>query len=217
MGRLVSLETHALLRIDPGGVCADTAVPGWVLERLARTPWVVVRRARPRRGLVAVGVRGGTRAERFAGWLHPRHVRECLTPQQLAMRRAWRTHARRSQVAALAVLDEIESIMLRANLATLWGPGGSVGFELASGSVTATAASDVDLIVQLDAPLAVAAAAELLGQLAQLAARADVVLETPRGGLALGEYARQQAPLLLRTPDGPRLLDDPWVCAVTLS
>jgi len=104
--------------------------------------------------------------------------------------------------------------MARASLAARWGPAGSVAFELASGCPTATPVSDVDLVLELDAPLDVEAAAALYGELLQLPARADLLLETPRGALALAEYARGRAPLLVRTAEGPRLLHDPWAGAV---
>jgi phosphoribosyl-dephospho-CoA transferase len=211
MGRDLSVHTHCLLRIDSADALqADTPPPRWVFERLARAPWVVVRRARRPEGLVPVGVRGDTRAERFAAWLRPASVRGCVSPRQLAARRSWDSSTRRAEVAALAALDEVESIMGRSGLGLRWGIAGSVAFELASGCLVTTGTSDVDLIVELDVPLAPAAAGALLDELTRLGVRADLLLETPAGGVALAEYARGRAPYLARTPDGPRLLDDPW-------
>jgi len=211
MGRVLSVHTHCLLRIDSADALrGETVPPRWVFERLARAPWVVVRRARHRDGCLPVGVRGATRAERFAGWLRPESVRASLSPLQLAARRAWCSNARRAEVAALAALDDVETIMERNGLGPSWGVAGSVAFELASGCPTANGTSDLDLIVRLDARLAAMAADALLGELARLGARADVLLETPAGGVALAEYARARAPYLARTPDGPRLRADPW-------
>jgi phosphoribosyl-dephospho-CoA transferase len=209
------MQTHCLLRIiDPASaVSAAEGVPPWVAEQLTRTPWVVVRRAHWSHGLVPVGVRGYTRAQRFAGWLQPASVVSSVTPLQLAARRDW-ARAPRAAPAALAALPGVESLMARTALATRWGPAGSVAFELASGCATVTAASDLDLVLQLDAALAAAPAAALLGQLMQLPARADVLLETPAGAVALGEYARGRPPYLVRTTQGPRLLDDPWAGTV---
>lgn len=205
------MHTHCLLRIDSAhAVSAGAPLPPWVAAQLARAPWVVVRRAHRRAGMLPVGVRGRTRAERFAGWLRPASVVSSLTPLQLAARRDWGGRAPRAALTALAALADVESIMAQAGLATRWGPAGSVAFELASGSPTVTAASDLDLVLQLDAPLASEVADALLGQLEQLPARADVLLETAAGGVALAEYARARAPYLVRTADGPRLLDDPW-------
>jgi len=208
------MQTHSLLRIDSAAaLLSTTPPPEWVSEVLVRAAWVVVRRAPLQDGLLPVGVRGAVRAARFAAWLPPGAVRDCLTPLQLAARRGWRGHPRSRQLNALAALAGVESIMARARLAAHWGPGGSVAFELASGCPTVTAASDLDLIVQHDAWMAPAAARELLQQLAQLPARIDVILETPGGAVALREYARARAPFLVRTPEGPRLLHDPWAGA----
>ena len=57
----------------------------------------------------------------------------------------------------------------------------------------------------------------LLAALAEAAApaRVDVVLETPMGGVSLADLAASPARLLVRTPDGPRLLVDPWMVDAT--
>ena len=43
-----------------------------------------------------------------------------------------------------------------------WGPGGSVGFEIATGAATATATSDLDLILRQDVRLGPNEATDLL-------------------------------------------------------
>ena len=209
------MQTHSLLRIDCAAALRGASMPAphWVAAQLARTPWVVVRRAPCHDRLVPVGVRGATRAERFAGWLRAESVRAYVSPLQLAARRDWRRNPRRAEVAALAALDDVEAIMARAGLAARWGVAGSVAFELASGCATTSCASDVDLIVKLDAPFPAAAAQALDAELTQLAVRADVLLETPVGAVALAEYAHARAPYLVRTVDGPRRLADPWAAA----
>lgn len=163
-----------------------------------------------RDGLIPVGIRGLRRNERLAAWLRPEAVLECLTPPELAARRAWRLLPRRARLPALAVLEKVEVIMRERRLAYLWGPCGSVAFELASGVATVTAESDLDLMVRADGTLANAAMAELATVLSRLAVRVDVLLEFPGGAVALAEYVAASAPLLLRTPDGPRLVHDPW-------
>jgi phosphoribosyl-dephospho-CoA transferase len=205
------LETHALLRIAAATllVC-DAPPPEWVRAALRRAPWVVVRRAPRRSGLIPVGVRGVTRSERFAAWLPEAAVHECLTPLQLAQQRLWRDHPRRAEAPALAALDTVETVMQRQQLASRWGPTGSVGFELASGCPTATAHSDVDLAVWLDRPLPRRLARALLAQLTGLVVRADVLLETPLGALALTEYAGAAGPWLLRAAGGACRAEDPW-------
>lgn len=203
------LSTHALLRIAcPGALVGAGAFPAWAEAALARAPWVVVRRARSCDGLIPVGVRGATRAERLAAWLHPQAVLECLTPPQLAARASRPGAARAAQVPALAALEPVAALMCRHALD--WGPCGSVGFELASTVATAAADSDLDLMIAARARLPRAAAAQLHAALALLPVRADVLLEGPQGAVALGEYVAGRTPLLLRTAAGVRLVDDPW-------
>jgi len=203
--------THALLRITaPGVLQCDTHLPEWAAHDLRRAPWVVVRRASVRDGLIPVGVRGAARAMRFAAWLAPGDVREALNPLELAARRLWRAHPRAAQVPALAALGKVEECMQRLGLGCSWGPTGSVGFELASGCPTATPLSDLDLMVQADAPLAGEAAAAVLNEFMSLPATVDVLLETPYGAVSLAEYVSAPRPILLRTATGVRLATDPW-------
>jgi phosphoribosyl-dephospho-CoA transferase len=210
----VTMPVHSLLRIVPAALSGAQA-PGWVAARLGQAPWVVVRRERARAGMIAVGVRGGTRAERFAAWLAAGAVLECLTPLELAARRGWKDRPRRAPPAALACLEQVESILQRHGFGRSWGPSGSVAFELASALPTVGAASDLDLIVRAVQRLSAAAATALWSELSRLPVHADVLLETAQGAVLLAEYARAAGPFLVRTPEGPRLSDDPWASEAT--
>jgi phosphoribosyl-dephospho-CoA transferase len=95
-------------------------------------------------------------------------------------------------------------------MAGRWGPGGSVGFELASGVPAATPNSDLDIVLDAAASMARADAAALHAALSALAVRIDVLLETPNGAVALAEYASSAGAILLRSPQGARLARDPW-------
>lgn len=219
---LPELKTHTLVRIRGPQALAIASVcgsdlPEWVGESLRRAPWVVVRRAPIQGGLLPVGVRGERRNERFAAWLLPEEALELTTPQALVSTRTWARQAaacaaRHRTVAALAVREPVERIMGENGLAKLWGPGGSVGFELATGKPTATASSDLDLVVEIEQPELIASnALALWNALAALPVRVDVLLETPRGAIALSEYVRVRAgcnqhSLVFRTPTGPRLI-----------
>lgn len=206
---VAELETHTLLRVSgPHALGAD--LPIWVNESLHRAPWIVVRRGQVARELIPVGVRGTSRGQRFASWVGAEEVLEVVTPRALAHGRAWMQidPARRAAIAALDVLDRIEPIMAAHGLDGMWGPGGSVGFELASRVAVATASSDLDLVVEVDRPETFACSS-LAATLAALAVRVDVLLETPDGAVALSEYARARhegAPYVLRTTQGPRLV-----------
>ena len=202
---------HTLLRIAaPEVLQCDADLPQWVVQELRRAPWVVVRRASARDGLIPVGVRGAARGMRFAAWLAPGEVRQAVHPLELAARRAWRAHPRAARVPALAALGKVEQCLRRMGFGSSWGPTGSVGFELASGCATATPHSDLDLMVQADAPPAGAAAAAALTELVSLPVTVDVLLETPYGAVALAEYVSAPRPILLRTTTGGRLATDPW-------
>lgn len=204
------VRPHDLLRLAGGAELRhEGLVPGWVPASLARAPWVVVRRARAPIGLIPVGVRGSTRAERFAAFLAPAAVTACVTPEDLATARAWRrqTPGTHPAGALLHVLDTVDELFASQNL--VWGPTGSVGFELATGIATADPTSDLDVIVRAPEPWPPDRARGLAGDLARLLVRVDTQLDTPTGAVALAEYARSGR-VLLRTPDGPRLVPDPW-------
>jgi phosphoribosyl-dephospho-CoA transferase len=208
--RAPDLKTHTLVRIrgpQALATASGSVLPDWAAESLRRAPWVVVRRAPTQGGLVPVGVRGESRQQRFAAWLSPDEAIELATPQALASCRATRA------VAALAVLPHVERVMHGHGLAALWGPSGSVGFELASGKPTVTASSDLDLVIEIGRPALIPCnAVSLWNALTALPVRVDALLEGPWGAVALAEYARALAgdhhhSFVLRTPSGPRLID----------
>jgi phosphoribosyl-dephospho-CoA transferase len=214
---LPELTTHTLLRIAGAEALATNPEPPvWVSQSLLRAPWVVVRRAQSRDEMIPVGVRGESRRQRFASWVSPAAILECVTPRALALLRAWTDSPRRAEVPALAELDSVEKIMRSHGLEGLWGPTGSVGFELTCGYRAATVGSDLDLAVHLDRPLRAADARSLHDALAVLAVRSDVLLETPHGAVALAEYARMPGPFVLRTPLGPRLIGNLCSCGESI-
>jgi phosphoribosyl-dephospho-CoA transferase len=128
----------------------------------------------------------------------------------LAAKLAWRQPSRTSATPAVAVLDDVAAIFAAHGHAGRWGPGGSVGFELASGVPSATADSDLDLMLCADRPMARRDAALLHADLSKLPVRIDLLLETPHGAILLAEYATAQDVTLLRSAHGPRLVRDPW-------
>jgi phosphoribosyl-dephospho-CoA transferase len=208
--------THDLIRLrEPIKLVGDAPPPAWVDVSLRQIPWVVVRRGHVRDGIVPVGVRGLTRSHRFAAIVAVAEIADRLSPEDLSGRVI--DQKRKNAVPALGALDRV------ADLPTCrgyrWGPGGSVGFELATGIATATALSDLDLILRQDRRLEPDRATDLLAALAEAAApaRIDVMLETPIGGVPLADLAAMRAQVLVRTPFGPRLLADPWMVDATAS
>jgi phosphoribosyl-dephospho-CoA transferase len=197
-----------MLRLASGaGLRHKGFVPAWVPASLARASWVVVRRARTPAGLIPVGVRGRARAERFATLVAPEAIAARVTPEDLAAARGWRQLPRARWVGSLHVLDAVDELF--ASLGLAWGPTGSVGFELATGLAAAGVASDLDVVIRAPEPLPLENAREIADHLKRLPTRVDAQLDTSGGAAALAEYARGGR-VLLRTPDGPRLIHDPW-------
>ena len=201
-----SFQPHDLLRVDPASIGElSRDLPGWAAASLAAIPWVVVRRALPFDGLLAVGIRGSDRSERCAAWLPPGAVVERRTPADLAVAHDWRTHPRRAEVSALAALDAVAALLAGWN----WGPAGSVGFEFATGHASTHPDSDLDIVLRALARIGREEAGRLLTALAALPARIDVAVETPLGACSLAEIAAGGS-TVVKTPTGPRLVRDPW-------
>ena len=215
---------HSLLRIAgpesliwdaPAAATPGAATPGavadkWIGTALRHLPFVVVRRNAPRPNLLPVGVRGAARWQRAPAWLPMSAMRECITPPMLVSQAAWR-RGKHSGTAAIAILDELEGLLAAHGFAGCWGPGGSVGAELAGGVVCTTAGSDLDLVLYVESELPRRAARALHADLSALPVRIDALLETPHGGVALADYIGAAERMLLRTAQGPRLVLSPWV------
>jgi phosphoribosyl-dephospho-CoA transferase len=203
--------THDLIRLrEPIALTADGPVPSWALAVLRRIPWVVVRRGHVCNGRIPVGVRGVTRSQRFAALVAVTEIADRLSPEDLTASDYVLSQPRMDAVPALAAMNRVTGLLMRRG--GYWGPGGSVGFEIATGVATATAASDLDLILRQDHPIEQNEAIALLAALNEAAApvRVDVLLETPCGGVALADLARMPGRVLVRTPNGARLSANPW-------
>ena len=197
---------HDLLLVDGDAVLLGDEPPAWVRGALARTPYVVVRRAPMERGLIPVGVRGSGRAERAAGWVSATSVRQRIAPEDL---RCWGHAPRAALLPQFGALAAAAHWLDRAGWT--WGPTGGMGFELATGFPCLSAASDIDLVVRAPQPMAREAAAGLHTALSGLAVRVDVQVETGAGGFALAEYALGARQVVLRSAQGPKLVENPWM------
>src|SRR5580693_5457237 len=138
-----TLHVHdlILLRTEPAVISTqgDQACP--YLNPNQR-PWVVVRRGSISDGLIPVGVRGAQRHERCAGFTGLSDVLEARRPDQLRLMLA---EDSRRTLQAFRSLSYLESHL--AGLDLTWGPGGSVGYELASEIPAVRADSDLDFIL----------------------------------------------------------------------
>ena len=203
----LAVRIHDLLEIDARQFLrAHGAAPAWVGESLRRAPFVVVRRAPVMARQIPVGVRGIGRHERWAGNCHPAWVRRVVSaPSLLAC-----ASSRAEVIPALRSLELLKRACWK-DLDRLWGPGGSAGFELATGQHVLRQESDLDVVIYADRRLSLHEARALLDCSKQLPAELDARIEAPQCGFSLLEYARaDSAAMLLRTSSGVRLGADPW-------
>lgn len=192
---------HDLLwGMTPTQLPAD--VPDWARQALAAGQPVVVRRAIVAPGMVAVGLRGGSREQRLAAVMSVAAVNRRLMPEALVTRES------QSDLPVFCVLAALRPLL--DALGHAWGVTGSVGFELATGLPVTHPDSDLDLLLRAEQPLPRSEARQLLELLEGRACRIDLQLETPLGGVALREWASGAARVLVKTAGGPRLLADPW-------
>jgi phosphoribosyl-dephospho-CoA transferase len=203
-----SVRTHDLLEIDARQLLSAYAfVPGWAQQSLRKVPFVVVRRGLGTERNIPIGVRGVERNQRWAALCPSKGVKRVITPSQLLGPKV--TEARADAVPALRSLELLEALWMKLDHA--WGPGGSVGFELATGTPAAKHKSDLDIIIHAERRMTTAEAMFLCESAKGLPAVVDVRVETRFCGFALQEYAHQAlAPILLRTLSGFMLGSDPW-------
>lgn len=200
-------KPHDLLRLR--GLPETTDMPRWLFSAFAVAPHAVVRRARAPQGFVAAGFRGPARADRYGTFIPLEAVTTSSSPEQLQKRPD--DHQRRTLKAFSALETIVECGALDS---FVWGPTGSVGFELATARATVTETSDLDLLIRTPSPLSRKAARAMRDRLIvieQLAGlRIDAQLETPAGGVALSEWAQDKPRVLARSAYGPCLITDPW-------
>lgn len=203
-------RAHDLLwPTDPGALIVDGPWPAWATPQWLAVAPAVVRRATSTAGdQVPLGLRGRARHERCAAWLPIGAVRQAQSPESVVEDWLRRGAPRAPGLPCLQALAELAP---RLNGLPLdWGVSGSVGFTLASGSDVLRFASDLDLLVRAPKPSDRAALHAIAALLGQAVARVDVQVEAAHGAFALNEWLRTGGPVLLKTSQGPRLVDDPW-------
>ncbi len=197
------MRPHDLLRLTPHAELIADDLPDWVGPSLARAAFVVVRRAEIQGDLIPIGVRGTTRSERFPALLHRRDVAATITPESLA-----HSSAPRRSLPALAALAEVAKAA--APLDLVWGPAGSVGFELASGADVVTEQSDLDIVLRPQSMHARADLAAFLHRIEMLGVRVDATIESDIGAVALREWLQSPDCVLIKTKSGPQLGAFSW-------
>jgi phosphoribosyl-dephospho-CoA transferase len=169
-------------------------------------PWVVVRRGRISDELIPVAVRGLQRHERCAGFTGRSEALETRRPDQLRLLLA---EDSRRTLQAFRILSYLESHL--AGLDMSWGPGGSVGYELASGIPAVRSGSDLDFILFAPKKLEITEAQDLWRMISSAPGKVDALVETPFCGFSLEEFVTTSPrKILLRTSDGRILGSNPW-------
>jgi phosphoribosyl-dephospho-CoA transferase len=205
----MEVKPHDLIRIKGHSyLVTNVQEPEWVKVALTQAPYVVVRRASMEKGYIPVGIRGQHRHERFAAFLPYDAVAEVITPEQLVTQKQWKQSSRYYQLPILQALDDIYEIFQLYDL--VWGPVGSVGFELVSGIPTVKDASDLDIIVRLSHFPSIETAKQLVAELTRIPIRMDVQLEIPAGAVSLLEYSQGSHRILLKSLCGPKLISHPY-------
>jgi phosphoribosyl-dephospho-CoA transferase len=202
-----TLHVHdlILLRKEPG-VISTQGDPACPYLNPNQHPWVVVRRGRISDGLVPVGVRGSQRHERWAGFTGLSEVLETRRPDQLRLKLA---EDSRGALQAFRTLSYLESHLVGLDMS--WGPGGSVGYELASGIPAVRADSDLDFILFAPRKLEITEAQDLWRMIRSAPGKVDALVETPFCGFSLEEFVTTSPrKILLRTSDGRILGSNPW-------
>lgn len=195
---------HDLLwGMTPAQLAADA--PDWAFAVLEAGQPVVVRRALTAPGQIAVGLRGGTREQRYPAVLALESVQRGVHPEALC-----RMSGSRS-LPALRALQQLRGELDALGL--VWGVSGSAGFELACGIAALHQHSDLDLILRTPEPFSRTQARELLALLECAECPVDLQLQVPAGALALREWAGTSPRVLLKSAGGARLVSDPW-CAL---
>lgn len=201
------VRAHDLLKLSCSPLPGDA--PAWAHAILKRVPYAVVRRAPHADDRIAIGVRGESREQRYAASANRQDIEAIVCPEHLL---DVTPAIHRGALGAFVALKRLLAARCMARYE--WGPTGSAGFELATGMPAVGPSSDLDLIVRAPREMAHGNAAALLACLqaeASLAGvRIDVQLETPTGAIALSEWAAGKPRTMLRTAEGPRLVENPW-------
>jgi phosphoribosyl-dephospho-CoA transferase len=202
-----TLHVHdlILLRTESAVISTEGELARLCLNPNQR-PWAVVRRGGISDRLIPVGVRGSQRHERCAGLTRLSAVLETRRPDQLRPKLA--EHSRRG-LQAFRTLSYLESQLVGLDLS--WGPGGSVGYELASGIPAVRAESDLDIILFAPRKLDITKARDLWRMISKAPGKIDALVETPYCGFSLEEFVTTTPrKILLRTSEGRILGSNPW-------
>jgi phosphoribosyl-dephospho-CoA transferase len=174
-------RVHDLILLRSGDVETACMVESpWVRPALRHTPWAVVRCAPAPTGRLAVGVRGTAREERWGGLIE---LSKVVLMKRRSQLRSSLAHDSRRTIPALKALTFVETVLAHMDLD--WGPAGSVGFELATGSPVVSEGSDLDVVLFTSRRIDAVTARDIRLALAASPVKVDLRIETPFCGFSL--------------------------------
>lgn len=200
------MKVHDLLSISKDTELLSSGQPEWVRDALKQSPVVVVRRAASPLGFIPVGIRGSRREQRHATFLRKKDVFACRTPESLAADHVWQESSTALALPLVRALRIVSEFSRTRHL--VWGPIGSVGYQLATGIAVTNATSDLDILVRCDEYLT-ETCLRAFHTIPYDRVRVDVILEGPEGAVTLEEYL-QNRHALIKTIGGPRLATFTW-------
>jgi hypothetical protein len=112
--------------------------------------------------------RASRRTQFFSGFVLLEQIAERAAPCVLRTRKI---NSGRASLPAMEALRYLETQF--SQLALEWGPGGSIGYEIATGHFTAAQDSDLDLIIRAPARLELAFATDLRAMIKAAPAQVD--------------------------------------------
>lgn len=174
-------------------------LPDWVTDASASKNFGVVRRMPIVNKIVPIGLRGETRAQRYGGFIHESNITQVITPVSLLD-----CIDKFNNQIYFSALNNIKKEFEKLQL--LWGPTGSVGFEIATSIKVTTLNSDIDICLyvnQVNKELLV----EVGKFLESLDRRIDVQVEVPSvGAFILNDYLKHaKTGFIVKNQFGPHL------------
>ncbi len=174
-------------------------IPEWLGETASSKNFGVVRRMAISNQIVPIGLRGTTRDQRVGSFIKKDNILDVIKPTELVERID--LYKEQSYYSSLKkIRDEFNGMGL------LWGPTGSVGFELATSIIVTSEKSDIDLSLFLN-HVDYDLLKEVDGVLDCLDRRIDVQIELPEiGAILLKDYLNNASSgFIVRTQYGPQL------------
>nr|WP_314263061.1 malonate decarboxylase holo-ACP synthase [uncultured Moellerella sp.] len=200
------LNPHDFVWInDISEISSQQPLPDWVETQWNRKLPLIVRRERSSDGKIAVGIRGIKRSQRVSVWIDKSAITHMMNVESLVSNPI---ELQRSMFIALPPV-QVLLLIAQEKWPWKWGVTGSCAYSLATDIQSMYSDCDLDVVIRCPkrqektdfAPFAIKANTSLC--------LIDVKVETPKGGFSLSEWFKNDK-VILNTPKGQVLTDDPW-------